>query len=580
MTVPEQFAGSIFDLRPATTYEIERTARDPDGPADRVLSLSGTTRAVPADPPAPQLVNVSDGSGLQSALDNAQPGTIIVLADGTYSGTFSIDASGTAANPIVIRGQSRDGVILDGGGAGGNVLEAYGSFVHIERLTLQNANRGLRFQSNGTEGNVARRLRIRDVTLGLGSTEDQKDFYVCDNDLQGPLTWPSVYTDDGGAHANDDGINLRGDGHVVCHNRIIGFGDAMKIEQDGSRAVDFYGNEVLSAYDNGLEMDTTAGNGRALFNRFTNNFMPLSFQPIHGGPVYVLRNVAVNYASEAMKFHNETSGILVYHNTFVSPDQPLVVWDDTTSHHFAIENNLFIGPGDLAGNRTVEWDGTVDDGIFDYNGYLPDAGFKINFVAGTVNVGDFAALQAAGVEAHGLVLGGSPFESGLLPPADYTVTMTPQDVTLAAGSPPVDRGLVLPNINDGYKDAAPDLGATERGCALPIYGIRPEGTDESNEPFGCDPGTVQPDEDGGHLDAGEDGGVVSDDGQPADPGDPAAADDGGAGRQDGTDGAPGELAGGCGCAGAAGAASLGLIGLLGWVALGVRLLRPSTSRRS
>ena len=53
---------------------------------------------------------------------------------------------------------------------------------------------------------------------------------------------------------------MEGGGHVVCHNQIVGFGDAMKTAEPGARAIDFYGNEVLSAYDNGLELDYSEGN--------------------------------------------------------------------------------------------------------------------------------------------------------------------------------------------------------------------------------------------------------------------------------------------------------------------------------
>ncbi|NMB73658.1 MAG: hypothetical protein GYA21_00855 [Myxococcales bacterium] len=580
LSVPEQFAGSLFYLRPGTEYEIELVVRDPDNGSELVRTLTARTRGVPGDPAQPDTVNVSDATGLRSALSAARAGTIIVLADGTYSGTFSINQSGTAENPIVIRGQHRDGAILDGGGSTGNVFEIYGSFVHLENLTLRNANRALRFQGAGTEGNVARRLRIRDVRLGIGSRENQKDFYICDNDLQGLLQWPTIYTDDGGTHANDDGINLAGDGHVVCHNRLQGFGDALKIEQDGSRAVDFYGNEVVSAYDNAIELDTLAGNGRAVFNRFTNAFMPASFQPVFGGPVYFLRNVVVNYTSEPLKFHNSTSGVLVLHNTFVSPGAPLVVWDDTTSSHFAIQNNIFLGPAALGGARTVDWSGTVRDGLFDYNAYRPDGGFRIRFESGAVSVSSFAALQGAGVESHGLLLAASPFESGLEPPTSYTETLSPPEAILSATTPALDRGLLLPGINDAFRGSGPDLGALERGCPSPIFGIRPEGVDERSEPFGCETG--QPiEEDGGDGDAGSgDAGVDASDGSQqgdagdASPGDPTAdagtdtgAADDGLPPADGGDGlAPGDglgerMSGGCGCASAPAPAALGIAGL-------------------
>ena len=115
--VPEQFAGSIFDLRPATTYEIEVHATDPDGNVDETRTLTATTRAVPGDPASPHVVAVTTAAELQAALANAQAGDVISLADGVYTGQFVLDASGTVDNPIVIRGASRDGTILDGAGA-------------------------------------------------------------------------------------------------------------------------------------------------------------------------------------------------------------------------------------------------------------------------------------------------------------------------------------------------------------------------------------------------------------------------------------------------------------------------------
>jgi hypothetical protein len=559
VTVPAQFAGSIFNLRPGTSYEIELNATDPDGPASEVHALTGATRGVPGDPPSPTPVNVTTAAGLNTALGAAAAGTVITLANGTYLGTFSMSKSGTAQNPIVIRGQTEEGVILDGQSYSGNVIELYGSFIHLENLTIQNANRAVRFQTTSAEGNVVRRVHIKDVTLGIGANADQKDFYLCDNNLEGRLVWPSVYTDDGGTHANDDGIRVQGDGHVVCHNRIIGFGDAMKIEQDGSRAVDFYGNDVLSAYDNGLELDTTTGNGRCLFNRYTNTYATLSFQPVYGGPAYVLRNVVVNVTHEQMKFHNTTSGILVLNNTFVSPSQPLTLSDSTTSHHFLMANNLFIGPPSPANSRTVEWDGYVDDGTFDYNGYYPDAGFKVNFTSGTTVFANFAAFEAGGHETHGRIVESSPFANGLTPPLTYTVTMTPQDVTLAAGGAAVDHGQFFPNITDGYVGAAPDLGALERGCVSPIFGPRAVGTDESNEPFGCDPGTAAPDEGAPGADgAPTDGGTASDAGTGH--GDGSVAGDPGDG---GGSGSAGSVQGGCSC---------GAGNLASWPALGVLLL--------
>src|SRR5437016_4422162 len=85
-TVPEQFAGSIFELTPGTTYDIELHATDPDGPVDQVIPVTATLRPVPpADPASATIRNVSDTAGLNAALAAAAPGDVILLANGTYA---------------------------------------------------------------------------------------------------------------------------------------------------------------------------------------------------------------------------------------------------------------------------------------------------------------------------------------------------------------------------------------------------------------------------------------------------------------------------------------------------------------
>jgi hypothetical protein len=50
---------------------------------------------------------------------------------------------------------------------------------------------------------------------------------------------------------------------------------------------------------------------------------------------------------------------------------------------------------------------------------------------------------------------------------------TDLDFRLRPGSAAVDRGVVIPNVNDGFAGSAPDLGALEAGQAMPVYGPRP-----------------------------------------------------------------------------------------------------------
>src|SRR4051812_45198420 len=88
--VPEQFAGSFFELAPATTYEIELHATDADGPVDATTTILATTRGLPpSEPQNPTHHAVVTASALQDALDAAQPGDVIDVADGVYQGPFT-----------------------------------------------------------------------------------------------------------------------------------------------------------------------------------------------------------------------------------------------------------------------------------------------------------------------------------------------------------------------------------------------------------------------------------------------------------------------------------------------------------
>ena len=45
----------------------------------------------------------------------------------------------------------------------------------------------------------------------------------------------------------DRALNIERSGHVVCHNRMVGFGDPDDQQAPGLMLEDFYGNEITSA---------------------------------------------------------------------------------------------------------------------------------------------------------------------------------------------------------------------------------------------------------------------------------------------------------------------------------------------
>ncbi|MFS0839497.1 right-handed parallel beta-helix repeat-containing protein [Paenibacillus sp. 1P03SA] len=90
-------------------------------------------------------VSCSTVSCLQSALKNALPGDRIVLAPGTYKGTFSSAVNGTKANPITIesRDPANQAVVSGTSAGGGYCLKITGDNWVIRNLKFTNAQKGI-----------------------------------------------------------------------------------------------------------------------------------------------------------------------------------------------------------------------------------------------------------------------------------------------------------------------------------------------------------------------------------------------------------------------------------------------------
>jgi hypothetical protein len=124
------FAGSLFGLEPGTRYEARVTLVDPDGVAGSPATAAFETRADTLAEPTLRTLYVStsgdDGNPgtspgspvrtIQQAADLAQAGDLVLIQPGVYRESVSVPRSGTAAQPIVFRGNGA-GAILDGADA-------------------------------------------------------------------------------------------------------------------------------------------------------------------------------------------------------------------------------------------------------------------------------------------------------------------------------------------------------------------------------------------------------------------------------------------------------------------------------
>ncbi|HTL52723.1 MAG TPA: right-handed parallel beta-helix repeat-containing protein [Planctomycetota bacterium] len=477
------FAGSVVEFHPDTEYELKLTLVDPDGGgAEKILKTR--TRPVPRAAADGRTFHVVPGEGggsgaasdpykgLQAADAAAQPGDIFLLHKGTYRGAWHLTKSGSPGRPIVYRAAGDGEALIDAEGKPGKVvgkavLADDLTDLMFENLTVKGATSAIRF--DGGSRITVRGCHIVDCPFGIDGSatfngKAMVDNYIADNLIEGPSTWPRTK-----GIEDTEAIQVAGDGIVVCYNTCHGFGDALSTMHDTRcLAIDFYGNEISECTDDGIEMDYSVRNTRCFRNRLTNCFQAISEQPIYGGPTYVFRNALYNVELEPFKMHNSPSGALIFHNTVVRDGPALTLQTTDAVDHCVYRNNLFIG---TKAAYAYECGPKMKRCDFDYDGF---GGVFEQFLKW--NDQRYEAIgKGAPVEEHAVMVDvPGCFASHVAPPADprKQAEIKVNDLRLAAGSGAIDRGIAMPGFNDGFKGAAPDLGAYELDQPLPWYGVR------------------------------------------------------------------------------------------------------------
>ena len=501
-------AGSLFFLEPLTTYEVRLTLSDPDG-GDAQQWVTVTTRGEPTPAPDGRVRFVRPGSGggtgtgadpflgLAAADAAAAPGDIFIVEPGSYGTKFVPTKDGTATRPIVYFGTDRATVILDGNGGTGsasNCVDLTGRrHLFFENLTLRNCLRPVTLHN--TAGIVIRGCTIEPIHQQLSTKaiygDPVEDLYIGDNTILMPGDWAGIGRT--GAYGTGGyGVEVVGHDIIVCYNTVVESWDALDVGGgDGSGArtynVDIYNNLVDRASDDASQADAVHQNIRIFRNRFLNSGSPTSCQPSFGGPCYILYNEMFNTRIDPFKYHPETvyfgdgdpqatSGMVAMHNTSIGSK---AAWYESGPwRHARHRNNLLLGARPGIYSLYVA-DGQRGD--LDYDGYNRQQTnlVKYNGSPYTTLAGLFAG---AGQEQHGLEVTLGEFVQASWPVhpewewwQGYGTPNSPAefDLQLAAGSVAVDRGQILPNVNDGYTGAAPDLGCYERGRPVPWYGPRP-----------------------------------------------------------------------------------------------------------
>lgn len=526
---PNMFAGSVLGLEPGRAYEIRLSLADPDG-GDTVRTVEAATRPIPPRFEGKRVLHVypkgAPGKmkpayeGLAAAYREAIPGDVLLVHGGFYNeppdedgGVYALNKQATADNPIVIRGASNEFAVFNGRV---RVPRKTGLFHrsamrvasvlfnldgathhHFENLVLNYCDIG--FLVRNSTGVVVRGCFIEPI-LGYGIGMEQptaSDMTIRDNVFYGGIfefwdhrdEWLKQRGDYGAMH-RPYAIFVAGQGHDIAYNTVYGWHDGIDISTYApppadprlrTCSVDMHHNFITGMNDDGMELEPGPCNIIVRENRFTRNFMAISFQATYGGPNYILRNVIDDTDHLPFKHVHNSAGTVMYHNTVFTDG---AIWLSSDAKNGRFMNNLFMNtssrPAIISG---LDWRPLPQ--TLDYNGYGPGHGafqwglareLHLGFVSRDLHPDLAAFQQATGHERHGVA--GLTFETTFvrteLDQDRSGAFGKPHDLRLKDGSRAIDAGAVLPTVNDGFAGTAPDLGAYEKDQPLPHYGPRPD----------------------------------------------------------------------------------------------------------
>jgi len=315
---------------------------------------------------------------------------------------------------------------------------------------------------------VIRRNKIHNMQLGIfinwnGTANQGNDTRIEQNELYDPLVdrWP--WTAVKGSYMEGTGIIIRGHiGAIVRDNNVHNFfngiytGSSAALEySELAFDADIYRNYIHHIGDDALEPEGACINQRFRNNTVDWSYIGFSVAPITQGPTWVLRSTFTNFTLRGIKLANNTDGIvLFYQNTGWTSTGDLNGVDlITPARNIVMHNNIFQSTGysiaeSATGSAGNDWN---------YNNWYTARGSAgPHFKWENVNFNTVAALCAAsGLECNG-------YED---PPG--FVNPTGGDFTLLSSSPNIDRGVIIPGINDSFFGSAPDAGAFESPFGLP-----------------------------------------------------------------------------------------------------------------
>ena len=347
------------------------------------------------------------------------------------------------------------------------------SNIRIENLEIRHYGAGdygkgvyLRYSSSV----AVRRCRIHDVEAAGVWIKGGEMNLVEDNEIWDTsiFAWPWGLSK--GSSAENTGVLFTDDvgrGNVIRRNTIHGTFNG--IGPCGSSApaagvtneTDVYENVLSQHTDDGMEPEGYCSNVRFWRNTIRDVHMVFAVAPAAPGPTYFVRNVGYRfgntrtsqqdgYTASALKINSgyptPVGPLFLYHNTFAT-DAPgtdaMALLNPGASTFLRSRNNA------MAATRYA---------LYKVNPVLLDWSWDDLY---TTDPSRFVSWQGTRYQALGDLQAATGQElQGLAVDPGFR-DLAGGDLTLSAGSALIDRGVLIPGINDEFSGQAPDIGAFE-----------------------------------------------------------------------------------------------------------------------
>lgn len=356
-------------------------------------------------------------------------------------------------------------------------------YIYFSGLTFRHYGQGNWAKAiyfNNASNNLVQQsvFAINDLGVGVKRASHRNvfqdnEFY--DTDFLWP--WDSVKS---GSQLETGGVNFyspaTGRGNIirrnVFHDYFDGFGSCPEDNGSETNETDVYDNLIYNTGDDGLSADGSCSNVRIWNNRFHDVLVGVSLAPIYEGPLYAVRNLIYRIGAGNSDYHgmpfkfnsgyDQSGRMYLFHNTAdaVLPENDGFELRSPGSWELIYaRNNIWAGTDYAFSNANpsqpldFDYDNlfTTRPGEFAWWDGLPDR-----------HLNTLTEFQdETGQELNGFNL--EPDFSD----ADHG------DYTLPADSNMIDKGVLIPGIDDEFTGVAPDLGAFEHGAVqyLPVITI-------------------------------------------------------------------------------------------------------------